>query len=484
MRLLVFDDDPAIARLVSRVATYIGIEPITVADATAFRQRLRDMQPQVIVLDLQLGTTDGIEQLRVLAERQYAGALIVMSGFDERVLSGTASLARSLGLNLVATLSKPIAVDALEQVLRPLQSAWHLLSPDSLREAIRTDALSVDLQPVVTRHPRTLRKLEALIRWDHPTLGRIPPSEFVPVAESDRELMDSMTDYVVGAVIDAYEVLRELGVAVPIAVNVSTQNLHDLTLPDRLAQRLSNAGMPPAHLCLELTETAASRDAARTMDILTRVRLKGMQLAIDDFGTGFSSLKALRQLPFSTIKIDRTFVTDMATSRDSRAIVKSIIDLASNMEMDSIAEGVETEETAQLLEQMNATALQGFLIAQPMPVEAVPAWLADWRGRVDAPVALVATPAASQPGAVMLAERGDGGAAALTSAAQVVDASVLSPRQLEVIQLLTEGCSVKQIARRLELGVGTVKVHLSRAYSALGARNKVEAVMRAGLTAA
>jgi EAL domain-containing protein (putative c-di-GMP-specific phosphodiesterase class I) len=155
-------------------------------------------------------------------------------------------------------------------------------------------------------------------------------------------------------------------------------NLHDLSFPDRVAGLLAEGGMPASQLCLEITETAASLDAARMMDVLTRVRLKGMQLAIDDFGTGYSSLKALRQLPYSEIKIDQSFISDLTTSSDSRAIVKSIVDLAANMEMETIAEGVETEETARLLEQLNVDALQGFLIARSMPIEEVPAWLGTW----------------------------------------------------------------------------------------------------------
>ena len=172
--------------------------------------------------------------------------------------------------------------------------------------------------------------------------------------------------------------MRERGLNVPIAVNVSTQNLHDLMLPDRVARRMEAARMPASQLCLEITETAASRDTARMMDILTRMRLKGMELAIDDFGTGYSSLKALRLLPFSEIKIDSSFVADIATSRDSRVIVKSIIDLASNLEMKTVAEGVETADAARLLEEMNVDALQGYLIARAMRIEAVPAWLAVW----------------------------------------------------------------------------------------------------------
>jgi DNA-binding NarL/FixJ family response regulator len=265
---------------------------------------------------------------------------------------------------------------------------------------------------------------------------------------------------------------------VPITVNVSTLNLHDITLPDRLARRLAAAGMPAEKLCLEITETAASRDTARMMDILTRARLKGIQLAIDDFGTGYSSLKALRQLPFSVIKIDRSFVSDMTTSADSRAIVKSIIGLAANMNMSTIAEGVETEETAELLEQMDVDALQGYLIARPMPVEAIASWRALWvagggpnsarTGPTDpndtaAPANARATPTDGQP------------------AVAVGETRCLSTPQVEVMQLLTEGCSVKEIASRLDLSIGAVTIHLSQAYSVLGARDRTDAVIRAAL---
>ena len=171
---------------------------------------------------------------------------------------------------------------------------------------------------------------------------------------------------------------RRSASARPLAVNISAGNLHDLTLPDRLEQRLRAGAMPARHLCLEITESVAFKNAARTMDVLSRVRLKGMQLSLDDFGTGYSSLKMLRQMPFTEIKIDQSFVADATTSRDSRAIVKSIIDLAANMDMACVAEGVETEDTAALLEQLGVRDLQGYLIARPMPLAAVPAWLASW----------------------------------------------------------------------------------------------------------
>ena len=159
---------------------------------------------------------------------------------------------------------------------------------------------------------------------------------------------------------------------------VIRDRVHDLSLPDRIGERLRAGGMPARDLCLEVTESATFKDAALSMDILSRVRLKGMSLSIDDFGTGYSSLKTLRQMPFSELKIDRSFVSDMAVSRDSHAIVKTIIQLAANMGLGCVAEGVETEATAELIEGLGVTDLQGSLIAQPMPVEAVAAWLAIW----------------------------------------------------------------------------------------------------------
>jgi EAL domain-containing protein (putative c-di-GMP-specific phosphodiesterase class I) len=382
------------------------VDAMAVTDAEAFGQRLRSDPPQVVVLDMQLGDTDGVEQMRVLADQHYTGALILMSGFDTRVLATARAVGQSLGLKVECALEKPVRVAELEAVLERLNAVSQSLSVERLLAAIANDELMLEFQPVVSRRPNILRKLEALVRWNHPVLGRIPPGEFLPLAESDTGAIDALTTWVVGAAVEAYQALAGFGVSVPLAVNISTQNLHDLTLPDRLEQCLRTGGMPARHLCLEITESAAFRDAGRTMDVLSRIRLKGMELSIDDFGTGYSSLKMLRQMPFSEIKIDRSFVSDVTTTRDSRAIVKSIIDLAANMEMGCVAEGVETAETAALLEQLGVHDLQGYLIARPMPVEAVPGWLAKWipGGPATSPAEgqdlageLSATPGAGEP---------------------------------------------------------------------------------------
>ena len=458
MRLLTFDDEEAIGRLVCRIGALAGFETTSVATAPAFMASLMAAPPDVIALDLQLGSTDGVEQLRVLAEQQYPGLLILMSGYDQRVLATAAAIAANLGLRVEATLNKPIRVAELEHVLERIKEAITPITPARVLQAIQNDELCIELQPIVGRNPNTLNELEALVRWDHPTMGRVGPNRFITVAESDLAVIDALTYWVTQAVIEAYLVLAELGLRVPIAMNVSMQNLHDLTLPDRLADQLQRAGMPPHHLCLEVTESTVFADAARSTDILTRTRLKGIRLAIDDFGTGYSSFKLLRQLPFSAIKIDRTFVGDLAHSRDSQAITKSIIDLAANMSLECIAEGVDTEAAATALEVLKIGGMQGYLFARPMPVESIPAWLQGWtRGRpevLDTELSAAREPSASG------------------------DALRLSPRQREVMQLLARGNSAKEIARSLNIGISTVKVHLSLAYAALGARNRIEAIMR------
>ena len=337
--------------------------------------------------------------------------------------------------------------------------------------------MSLDFQPIVANETRTLKKLEALVRWEHPGAGLIAPNEFLAAAEADPATINALAEWVAGAAVEAHQVLIDLGIDVPIAVNISAQNLLDRTLPDRLEQRLRAGGMPPDHLFLEVSETAAFKDATLTRDVLNRLALKGIRLSIDNFGTGYGCLALLRQMPFSEIKIDRSFVSDMTTSRDAHAIVKSVVDLAASMAIGCVAEGVETRETAEALEGLGDCDMQGFLIARPMPVEAVPAWLAIWSrsgpgagsGRGDRPATEVKGPRAAPVTAP----------AAALSVATAGKMVRLSPRQTDVMRLLAEGRSVKAIARELNLGIGTVKVHLAMAYTALGAHNRIEAIRRA-----
>jgi EAL domain-containing protein (putative c-di-GMP-specific phosphodiesterase class I) len=375
MRALVLDDDPAIGRLVRTIADPVGFVTEFTTDALQFRSSYKIGLPDVVLLDLQIGETDGVEQLRFLRGEGYRNPLVLMSGFDDRVLGTTEHLARSMGLRAVAALSKPLRAADLTRVLEQIKITLQTVSEDEVLEAVRNDQLLLEYQPIVSRDRSKVCWLEALARWNHPLHGRLGPDRFISIAERSVRVMDALTDWVVTAAAGQHRALRDDGLVAPIAVNVSGQNLNDVSFADRIYERLQEAKVPAGQFCLELTETAAALDPAKTMDILARLRLKGIHLALDDFGTGYSSLKQLRQLPFSALKIDRSFITDLATSRDSLVIVKSIIDLARNLELETVAEGVETEEVAACLSTLGVTALQGYLIARPLPSAQLAGWL-------------------------------------------------------------------------------------------------------------
>ena len=455
-----------------------GFNATAITDPKELAGAVADMPPDVIVLDLQLGLHDGVQQIRTLAAQRFSGALVLISGFDRRVLAATQSLATDLGLRVEAILPKPIRVPELSAILRRLQPAQRCVTPDQVLHAVQQGELGLEFQPIVTRSPNRLHRLEALVRWEHPARGLLWPAEFLPAAESQPEVLGALTDWVVQAAAEAYQVLRELGIEVPIAVNMSTQNLHSADLPDRIASILQASGMPPEDLWLEISERTPFEDLAKATQLLSRMRLKGIGLTLADFGTGYSSLQLLRRIPFSDIKIDRTFVSDLATSMDSHIIVKAIIDLARNMGMGTLAAGVETEQAAVMLEALNVGALQGRLIAPAMPVEQVHPWSLQWTDtQLERAAEQQAHPAEplrepgvsgrEEPVAVEVLSRDDA-------------RSGLSARQADVMRLLSAGKSVKEIARQLGLSPGTVKVHLARAYAVLGVHNRVDAVVKSG----
>ena len=363
------------------------------------------------------------------------------------------------------------------------------------------DEIILEYQPIVHSGTRAVHCLEALARWRHPELGRLEPARFMTLVADSPSLAAALTDRVIMLAARDYRRLRALGLSTLIAVNVSTHCLADLSFPDRVDQLLRQEDMPRDRLCLEITENAVFDDTLQLMDILSRIRLKGIHITIDDFGTGHSSLKLLRQMPFTALKIDRSFIADLATSQETRAIVKSLVDLAGALNLECIAEGVETAATAGILDALNVGFIQGFLIGQAMGIDDLVAW-PGLRGATGSNVVPLMPPRVAQPVAApphvavsaagsMVSYAASALSAAPTShplpAAPVAPvpaahaAPELSPRQQTVMQLLAEGCSVKEIARRLDLSIGTVKTHLAQAYMILGAHNRIEALRRAGL---
>jgi len=375
VRALILDDDPALCQLFSRLAADVGFIPRSTTSRAQFDLEFHDAVPELVVLDLHLGDTDGIEVLRFLSAAGYVKPVILVSGADPRVLMASSRLGKELHLNIAGVVAKPARAAELRDVFAAAYATIQPLSLDRLLAAIPADELELEFQPIVDAKSRKPVSVEALVRWAHPTLGRIAPDRFIPLAERDPACITALTDWVVRSAARAAVELAAAGYLLPVAINVSAHNVRDLEFPERMQGILRSMKVDPGRLMVEVTETAAFGDPIRTTDVLVRLRLKGVDLAIDDFGTGYSSLSALKQLPFSVLKIDKSFVSDLTTSRDSYAIAKSAADLARNMGLGTIAEGVENEETARILSEFGVDHLQGYLISYPLPLARLLLWL-------------------------------------------------------------------------------------------------------------
>ncbi len=243
-----------------------------------------------------------------------------------------------------------------------------------LGSAIRENQLFLQYQPKVTVQDNEVIGFEVLVRWQHPEHGLIPPDQFIPMVETG-ELIKPLTLWVVDNALRQLSNWHKAGFKVNVGVNISTRNLLDEELPDSLASLLEKHAVNPAYLELEITESAIMADPERALNILTRVNGMGIQLSIDDFGTGYSSLAYLKRLPIHALKIDLSFVSNMTRSQQDKIIVQSTINLAHNLQLAVIAEGVENKEILESLKNSECDQAQGFFISRPLDSNGIEEWL-------------------------------------------------------------------------------------------------------------
>jgi len=256
-----------------------------------------------------------------------------------------------------------------------------------LRGAIERSELVLAYQPKADLRTGRIVGVEALARWEHPQLGRLEPSEFVPIAEQTG-LIISLTSAVLDAALERLAAWHALGHELSVAVNLSARSFLDAGLADEISALLAERGVPPECLGLEITESMLMHDPVRARTTLERLAEIGVGISVDDFGTGYSSLAHLKRLPVDTLKIDKSFVLDMAEDGADEAIVRSMIELAHNLGMRVVAEGVESAATWMRLAAMGCDLAQGFHLSRPVPASGLLALLETER---EAPLRLVAT---------------------------------------------------------------------------------------------
>jgi EAL domain-containing protein (putative c-di-GMP-specific phosphodiesterase class I)/ActR/RegA family two-component response regulator len=389
--VLVVDDDPVQGAIVSGVCTKLGYRPRFASSYHQAAEHLANGRFDYITIDLSLGDHDGIELLRLIAQTEVKPRrIIIISGCEERILNATVRMAHAVGMLDTISLPKPIDLALLRVALSPFQEAaasrrgvdarLSEITVDDLRRGLDSGEVYAAFQPKIDLATGKVTGCEALARWDSARFGPVGPDVFIPLAEQGglikamtlRMLRDSMT-------FAASFLPTEPKFVV--AVNLSASLLSDTSLPEEVERLLAEIGVPARSLMIEVTETTAMADVGRAMDVLLRLRLKGIGISMDDFGTGYSSLSALARMPFSELKIDRSFVKDCLTDADMWKIVSSSVAIAHQYNMKVVAEGIEDAATWQALDALGCDIGQGFEFSRALRSDAFVEWYRTWTAR-------------------------------------------------------------------------------------------------------
>lgn len=385
-RILILDDDAAVGQTIQWMAESLGFEAEFVTRPEKFFQRLDQMCPDIITIDLIMPELDGVEIMRLLAERKSKAQIVISSGMGTKVLDAAQQSATEHGLSIAGVISKPISKEALyslvgegsesqEPELVEEQSALreeYGFTKSDMQIALDRHEFVLAYQPKIECKSGALAGFEALVRWKHPDKELVMPNHFIPVAEKSG-LIDALTAQIFDQSLEWFSQSFPKS-KLTLSLNISAKSLVDIQMADNLSNLCRQYLVAPECIVLELTETSAMVDPTLSLDLLTRLRVKGFQLSIDDFGTGYSSMVQLVRLPFSEIKVDRSFVSNAYQSQESRTVIKSIVDLGHSLGLLVTAEGVEDLDTLNYLNSRGCDLAQGYLIARPMPGEAARIW--------------------------------------------------------------------------------------------------------------
>jgi EAL domain-containing protein (putative c-di-GMP-specific phosphodiesterase class I) len=372
LRVLAIDDEAGITTVIRKAVEGAGHEAIATTDIDEFKNAVKTWLPALVIIDINMPGCDGVELLHYLAEAGCTAQICVSSGLDDSTIDAVIRIGNDSGLKMGGKLAKPMRLADLQQVLeKQASAAGGGITAADLAQAIKANQLFLEYQPILDCKLGRITAVEALVRWRHPRRGVVLAGDFIGLVE-ENGLIDSLTDWVVTHAAQQMAVWHRQSLPLEIAVNISAENTRDSTLPDRLAQLCRNNLANPNAMLLELSETSAMNDMAQMMDVLTRLRVRGFKLSIDDFGTGCSSLVHLQRMPFSDMKIDRSFVTQMTQSRDRATIVEIIIELARKLGRRSVATGVENQITLDQLVKLGCGAAQGYHLGAPTVAERIP----------------------------------------------------------------------------------------------------------------
>ncbi|HEX9524493.1 MAG TPA: EAL domain-containing response regulator [Reyranella sp.] len=331
-----------------------------------------------VILDLGLGESTCLQIVDTLGASREPPRTILIGSDDEAALDSVRKSVTRNKLELVGILTRPLSFSAVRELLEsPQIKDAESSEPDPIPrqlDAIPNDEIVVHYQPMISMADRTIRRVEALVRWRHPQLGLLRPGRFIAQAERSGAIVP-LTWEVVSRAIDQHLAWKNEGLLLAVSVNISALFLESLQRADEILALLQSRSCDPRNLILEITETEAAQNPPIARALLTRLREAGVEVSMDDYGVGFSNLERLRYYPFSDLKVDRWLVAKLDHSREARDIVQTLAALAAKENFSLTGEGIETEQQWNVLEELGCDFGQGFLIARPMPGDRVRRWV-------------------------------------------------------------------------------------------------------------
>jgi EAL domain-containing protein (putative c-di-GMP-specific phosphodiesterase class I)/CheY-like chemotaxis protein len=396
LRFLVVEDDEfqrnALVRLLKRLqATSVCA---AAHGGEALQWVSKSEEPfDIVISDLEMPTMDGMELIRHLGERGYRASLILASALDRALLAAVETMTKTYGITLLGAIEKPVTRESLARILkRHVPPTYKQKNPGQSTVSFTIGEIMAGLeknefepffQPKIEIRTRRIVGAEALARWRHPQHGIVAPFAFIQALE-DNDQIDSLMWAMLKRSSAFCKRLSASGTDATVSVNLSLKSLTDIELASKIGEIATSCGIEPRQLCLEVTESAATTDLGKALENLARLRMKGFGLSIDDYGTGYSSMQQLTRIPFTELKIDRSFVTNAASNTQTKVILASSLDMAKKLGIVAVAEGVETQTDWDLLEELGCDLAQGYFIAKPMPEENYLPWQQNWHADVAA----------------------------------------------------------------------------------------------------